>query len=276
MNSSPASASDPADTGVSQTMDATQAITVLMNQHGGKLFGLSLRLCGSHEDAEELVQDIFLTAFRKWDQFEGRSKATTWLYTIASRACIRKHRKRAGEPTSIASLEELVPGDESTVPEVVADAESPYDHQVRRQIQESVERALEDVPQDFRMALILKDIADLSLAEVAVVLGIKPETAKTRVYRARLALRESIANSMPQRAVRDPGAPPICRDLLLAKLDTLDRGVEFPLAPEFLSDRCSSFFKTLDLTREACSRIGQGEVPAAARLRIEVALGTSP
>ena len=251
---------------------AADAVSALLDEHGGKLYGLSLRLCGSREDAEELVQEIFLTAFRKWDQFEGRSEPTTWLYTIASRACMRKHRKRAGEPETIESLAELVPNDESTVPALASQEDSPYEERVRREVQEQVEEALGEVPQDFRMALILKDIAELSLADVASVLGIKVETAKTRIYRARLALRRAMANSLPQRAVRDPQAPPVCRDLLLAKLDTLDRGVGFPVAAEFLSDRCESFFRTLDLTREACRRIGSGDIPAAVRARIEAAL----
>ncbi len=276
MSSSTELAGSSANNPAIQAMNADQAITTLMSQHGGKLFGLSLRLCGSREDAEELVQDIFLTAFRKWNQFEGRSEPTTWLYTIAARACMRKQRKRAGEPTSLESLEALVPNDGSTVPEVATDVRSPYERRVQKEVQEAVERALDEIPPHFRMALILKDIADLSLAEVAAILGIKEQTAKTRVYRARLALRKSMASSLPQRSLRDPGAPPICRDLLLAKLDTLDRGVEFPLAPEVLTDRCKSFFKTLDLTREACRRIGQGEIPAVARTRIKAALGVAP
>ena len=66
----------------------------------------------------------------------------------------------------------------------------------------------------------------------------------------------------------DPDAPPVCRDLLLAKLDAIDRGVDFPLAPELLSDRCSAFFRTLDITKEACRLIGSGDIPQAVRDRL--------
>ncbi len=252
------------------SLPADEAIPALFAEHGGRLFGLGLRLCGSPEDAEELVQDIFLTAFRSWDQFEGRSKPTTWLYTIATRACMRKHRKRAGEPDTLQSLDALVPHDESTVPAL--DEADPFERRVRSEIQERIETALTSVPPDFRMALVLKDIAELSVAEVATVLGIKEATVKTRVYRARLALRKALAESLPQRPVVDPDAPPICRDLLLAKLDALDRGVDFPLAKELLSDRCGSFFRTLDLTREACRRIGEGTIPSKIRERLGTAI----
>lgn len=257
------------------SLSAEEAIPALLEEHGGKLFGLSLRLCGSREDAEELVQDIFFTAFQKWDQFEGRSEPTTWLYTIASRACMRKHRKRAGEPEHLQSIDELAAHDNMTVPVLANAAEDPHRRRVQREVQEHVERALQSVPQDFRMALVLKDIAELSLAQVAAVLGIKEATAKTRVHRARLALRKAMAEAMPQRPVRDPEAPPVCQSLLLAKLDAIDRGVEFPLAPELLSDRCDAFFQTLDLTRDACRQIGSGDIPDALKRRVRVAVGAA-
>ena len=254
------------------SLPAEEAIPALLEEHGGKLFGLSLRLCGSLEDAEELVQDIFFTAFQKWDQFEGRSEPTTWLYTIASRACMRKHRKRSGEPEHIQSIDELTKHNNMTVPVLADDTADPHQRRVQREVQEQVERALQSVPQDFRMALVLKDIAELSLAQVAAVLGIKEATAKTRVHRARLALRRAMAEALPQRPVRDPEAPPVCQSLLLAKLDAIDRGVEFPLAPELLSDRCDSFFQTLDLTRDACRQIGAGDIPDGVRQRIQAAV----
>lgn len=253
-------------------MSAEEAIPALLAEHGGKLLGLSRRLCGSPEDAEELLQDIFLAAFRSWDQFEARSKPTTWLYTIATRACTRKNRKRAGEPDTIESLDSLTPNDSSTVPVLVDRSDGPFETSARRELQQQVESALSAVPQDFRVALILKDIVDLSVSEVATVLGIKEATVKTRVYRARLALRKVLAETLPQRPVHDPEAPPVCRELLLAKLDALDRGVAFPLAPELLSDRCETFFQTLDLTQEVCRSVGEGAIPEDVRARIESAL----
>jgi RNA polymerase sigma-70 factor (ECF subfamily) len=269
----PPQASTPPDTGAElRLLPASQAIPLLLAAHGGKLYGLGLRLCGSPEDAEELVQEIFLNAFRKWDHFAGRSKPTTWLYTIATRACTRKQRRRSGEPAHFERLGELLPGDESTLPDLPAPGDDPETIAQRRELQEAVDRALGEIPEIFRMPLILKDIADLSLVEIAAVLDLKPETVKTRIHRGRLALRKQMAQALPQRPVRDPDAPPICRALLEAKFDALDRGVGFPVAPGLLTDRCSSFFRTLDLTLEACGRIGNGELPAEVRRRIEARL----
>ena len=83
---------------------AQDAIPRLLEAHGGRLLGMASRLCGQRDEAEDILQETFLQAFRKWDQFEGRSDPATWLYTIAVRACQRKHRRRSGEPRNMESL----------------------------------------------------------------------------------------------------------------------------------------------------------------------------
>ena len=62
---------------------AAEALPMLIDRYGGRIYGLGVRFCGNEADAEDLVQEVFLQAFRKWDQFEGRSAPSTWLYTIA-------------------------------------------------------------------------------------------------------------------------------------------------------------------------------------------------
>ena len=85
------------------------ALPLLVDSYGGRLHSLGLRFCGNAEDANDLVQEAFLRAFQKWHQFEGRSKASTWLFTIAARACNRMHRKRARQPRSMELVKSLVP-----------------------------------------------------------------------------------------------------------------------------------------------------------------------
>lgn len=86
---------------------AAAAVSRLFEEHGARLYRLGLRFCGSADEAQDLVQEVFLQAFRKWDQFDGRSAPATWLYTIAARRCQRRHRRRAGEPRSLLSLSSL-------------------------------------------------------------------------------------------------------------------------------------------------------------------------
>ena len=178
-----------------------------MASDGQKMYGLALKLCRNASEAEDLVQDTFLQAFRKWDQFEGRSEPTTWLYTIASRLCQRRQRPRSGEPQRMESLTDLLPVGESSIPEIPATDESPLDEHLKREAQQQVEQALAALPVHLRLPLVLKDIVELSVLQVAAVLGIKPATVKTRVHRGRLALRRALAEVLPKRPSPPPDHP---------------------------------------------------------------------
>ena len=91
---------------------------------------------------QDLVQETFLQAFRKWDQFEGRSAPSSWLYTIAARICQRRNRLRSGEPAKVESLSELLPSGQPRVATIPSFDDSQLDEQLRREAQERVDRAL--------------------------------------------------------------------------------------------------------------------------------------
>ncbi len=250
-------------------LPADLAIPRLLDAHGGRIYSLGLRMCGGDaDDAADLVQETFINAFRGWDRFEGRAEPTTWLYTIAARACRRMHRKRSGEPARLPSLSALLPQRDDEVVDIdVADAaEGPLDAVLRAEARDAIEHAIESLPSPFRIALVLKDLADLSVNQIADVLGLQPATVKTRVHRARLALRKALAEDLPRRPAPPPDHPRgVCLDLLKAKQDALDRGVAFPVPQAELCARCRGLFSTLDLARGTCRRIGAGELPAPVR-----------
>lgn len=261
-------------TGAVAELPADEAIPHLVDAHGGRLYSLGLKLCGNPEDARDLVQEIFLQAFRKWDQFEGRSDPSTWLYTIGARACQRMNRRKSGEPARIEPLSRLLPSGEETIPDLRDRAaispgglegllEDPLQEQVRREARQAIDRALAALPPDFRLALVLKDISELSVAEVSEVLGIKEATVKTRVHRARLLLRRELARVLPRRRTTEEPAHgrTVCLDLLRGKQEALDRGVPFPVPQESLCERCRALFATLDLARDACRELSQGRLP---------------
>lgn len=244
---------------------AQEAIPALLEKHGGLIYNLGQRMCGSHEAAQDLVQETFLRAYKSWRQFEGRSDPATWLYKIAVRACQRLKRPRAGQPQRMLTLNELLPESEK---EIVAfnENETPLDHVLRDEAYALVENALAQLPAEFRLALALKEIADFSVVEVAQILNLKEATVKTRVHRARLMLRKILAQKLPKRA-----APPhdhakrACLDLLHAKQQALDRGVEFPMPPNELCEHCRALFATLDLAHEVCTHMRYAELPEAVR-----------
>jgi RNA polymerase sigma-70 factor (ECF subfamily) len=248
---------------------AEEAIADLVERHGGRLYGVGLRLCGSPEEAQDLVQETFLSAFRHWHQFQGDARPTTWLYTIAKRACIRRQRKRSGEPVALEPLSALLPRPGEGIPELSVGEAGPLRDRLRREAEAIVERALPELPLSFRLPLVLADIAELSTAEVAEVLGLKEATVKTRVHRARLKLRKAIAAALPGRPAEPPDHPRrVCLDLLRAKQEALDRGVPFPYSDAALCSRCRALFATLDLGQEACRALGRGEPPAGVRQAI--------
>ncbi len=245
---------------------AEVALPRLLETHGGRLYSLALKFCGSHEDAEDLVQEVFLLAFSKWSQFTGASRPTTWLYTIAARACQRRKRRRSGEPRVLASLSDLLPSGDGPVADLPAPVADPLDAQLRREARERVEGALALLPRHYRMALVLKDLVELPVADVARVLGLKQATVKTRVHRARLQLRQALLKTLPRKHAPPPlYSRQVCLDLLSAKQQALDHGADFPVAGGEVCERCAALFATLDLGRDVCREIGHGELPAALR-----------
>lgn len=252
---------------------AEAALRRLVDEYGGQLYSLGLRFCGNRQDAEDLVQEVFLQAFRAWGSFEGRSSPKTWLYTIAARACQRMHRPRAGEPARIGSLEELLPFGEPRIATIAEEQDDATQIAIRREVRERAERAIAMLPDEFRVPLILKEVVGLSVPEVADILGLEEGTVKSRVHRARLRIRAEIDSALPREAHDAP--PPaypvqVCLDLLNAKQEALDRGAAFDQA--VICERCRSVFALLDLTHEVCRELASGVLPDGLRERLRHAL----
>lgn len=259
---------EPAPTlGLSAPMSAAPALASLVNTYGPRLLSLARRICPNRSDAEDLVQETFLQAHRKLRTFQGRSDPGTWLYTIAVRICGRKFRgRRSG---AAPSYNALVPLSERGVADLPGADQSPIDVLVGREALEAVHEQIAAMPGRFRLPLVLKDVCDLSVAQAAEVLGIKPETLKTRVHRARLMVRRALVAQLPQRPA--PAASydrQVCLDLLGAKLDAMDRGRGFPIGQEVICERCRAVFAELDLTQAVCARIAEGHFPASLRAAI--------
>jgi hypothetical protein len=166
-------------------------------------------------------------------------------------------------------LQALLPSGDEAVVDLPSSDESPLDVLERREMREVVNEAVARLPVKFRLPLILKEIMELPVEEVARALDVKENTVKTRLHRARLYLAKALREELPARP-----APPMdhsrrmCLDLLRLKQDTLDRGVAFPVPEGELCARCRSLFATLDLGGEACRRLQSGELPSALRRAI--------
>jgi RNA polymerase sigma factor (sigma-70 family) len=199
----------------------------------------------------------------------GRSEPTTWLYRIAARACQRRHRRRSGEPRRMETLDALLPSGEEKVVELPADGEDPFELLERKETRETVERAIASLPETFRLPLVLKEILELPVDTVARALGLKENTVKTRLHRARLYVAKALRQKLPRKSAEPPNhARQTCLDLLKLKQESLDRGLPFEVPPEELCYRCRSLFTTLDLGGEACRRLRRGELPETVRTAV--------
>jgi RNA polymerase sigma-70 factor (ECF subfamily) len=253
--------------------DRDQEVTRLVAAEGPRLLAYTRRTCGDGSDAEDIVQETFVLAFRSWHQLDREQSAKAWLYAIARRVCQRMHRKRADEPAFLESFDALLPGQTATIPDLRAIGSGPHADRIRSEAREIVERAIARLPHAYRVPLVLAEIAELISSEIADVLGLKEATVKTRLHRARLKMRAVLAASLPQRRLPpEEHGRTVCLDLVQAKLDALARKVPFPFSDDALCERCRTVIGTLDLAAAACSSLVVEELPE--RLQREIGLPT--
>ena len=168
-----------------------RACAQFVRRYGGRMLVTATRLLGDPVLAEDCVQESFLTAFRSLDRFEGRSGVGTWLHRITVNACLMKLRTRRRKAEE--SIDDLLPVfDENDcriepawtvmrpVDELVAD----------RQVRDLVIRRIGDLPEAYRIVLMLRDIEEMDTREVAEVLEISEGAVKVRLHRARAALKK--------------------------------------------------------------------------------------
>jgi RNA polymerase sigma-70 factor (ECF subfamily) len=162
------------------------AFDAIYRAHAGRLYSLACRMLGNPADAEDLLQDIFLAAYRKLDGFRGESALGTWLYRLATNLCLDHLRSRAAKASQVTGALEDEPA--------LADVGSR--RLAERTVQKmDLERALEQLPDGCRTAFVLHDVEGLEHREVAEMLGIAEGTSKSQVHKARLRLRTLLGRS---------------------------------------------------------------------------------
>lgn len=167
------------------------AFAQLLELHKGKVYGLTLRLTGSVEDAMDLTQETFFNAWRGLPRFNGQSKFSTWLYRLATNAAIdflRREKRRSAVATVPLHVEE----EPQRALDIPDHRFTPQTELERKELQKAIQRGLERLSDEHRQALVLREVNGLSYAEIAQVLGLEEGTVKSRIYRARLALRKAL------------------------------------------------------------------------------------
>src|SRR5262245_9299649 len=170
-------------------------LEILMERYGPRLYRVAFGITRSRGDAEEVVQDVFLTLFRKIDAFEGRAALGTWLFRVASNSALIKRRGKRAELE--AKLEDYLPtfkidghreGDRALL---LADwSQTPENELLSGEAREILNEALALLPEHCRAILVLRDVEELPNEEVAEILGESVSTVQSRLHWARMALRE--------------------------------------------------------------------------------------
>lgn len=161
------------------------AFEALVRRHADRLYAVVLRFLGDSREAEDVTQETFLRAWRGISGFKGRSQFFTWLYRIGLNEA--KRRAARGRPT--ARLSNL---DEGSAAQVADWSEAPERRAAEGELREALERAVRALDPEYRAPLILRDVEGLSTAEAAEVMGLGEAAFKSRLHRARLAVREAI------------------------------------------------------------------------------------
>jgi RNA polymerase sigma-70 factor (ECF subfamily) len=162
----------------------------LVRDNAGRMLATARRLLRDEAESCDAVQDAFLQAFRCWKDFRGQSQVSTWLHRIVVNAALMRLRRKARHGS--VSIEPLLPAFDATGHRV--DVRPPWSASAdelleRRETREMVRRRIDELPRDYRAVILLRDIEEMSTEDAAEALGITPGAVKTRLHRARLALR---------------------------------------------------------------------------------------
>ena len=164
----------------------------MVDLYSAPIYRLGLKMLGSPQDAEDVLQNTFLSVLTHLSNFEGRSSISTWLYRIASNEALMLIRRK--KPAF--NLEDLKTddSDEGTMPEIFVDwSVLPERELLTGESKQAIDDAIQKLPETLRMVFVLRDIEDISIKETAEILNLTETNVKTRLLRARMFLREQLS-----------------------------------------------------------------------------------
>ncbi len=173
------------------------ALDSLVRTHQGRVYSFAMRMCRNVEDAKDILQETFLGMVRSIRDFREESKFSTWLYRIAANACLKKRRHGVHDPApeQELSLDQLMPrpdagGRKPEIPDWSEDAEGAL---LRGELSERLEAAIDKLPKEYKIVLVLRDVEGLSAEETGQALGLSVAAVKSRLHRARVFVRRELA-----------------------------------------------------------------------------------
>jgi RNA polymerase sigma-70 factor (ECF subfamily) len=240
------------------------ALEALLVRYQPTVYGFGMKMCRDPEDAKDILQDTLLAMARSVRDFRGASSLSTWLYSIARSFCIKKRRHGrsvAAEPLSSPA------GGEADAAKVAHPGRGPEEEIGSREIEAALAQAMAGLAPPYREVLVLRDIEGLRAPEVAEILGLTTEAVKSRLHRARLALRHSLAPLLGlAQAQPEQRTSHKCPDVLMLFSRHLEGEISADLCAEMERhvagcDRCRASCESLRRTLNLCRTAPSPQVP---------------
>jgi RNA polymerase sigma-70 factor (ECF subfamily) len=176
------------------------AFSELVRRYEGKIFRLAQHVTQNREDAEDVLQETFMKAYEHLDQFQGNSKFYTWIVRIAVNQALMKLRRRRTDKS--VSLDEAIDtGEDTVLREIAAWDENPEERYTREELGKILDSAVQSLDSPYRSVFVLRDVDEVSTEETAEALGLSVPAVKSRLFRARLQLREKLTRYFRRKGV---------------------------------------------------------------------------
>jgi RNA polymerase sigma-70 factor (ECF subfamily) len=241
-----------------------QALGLLQNT----VFSFSMRVCGQREDAEDTMQEVLLKSVPYLPKFDSPKALVVWLYKVAKNRCLMSRRKSKFAPAQELSLEELMP-DRKELEQLSADGRiNPEAYAIHSENASQLREAIQRLPAQYRIVLVLRDMEGLTDDEVAEITGLRPGTVRVRLHRARLFVRKEMMSAGKPRKLKPsppvissekPPGPARCKELFAELSNYLDDQLDDSLCEELEKHiggcgPCQVFLASLEATIEQCRK----------------------
>jgi RNA polymerase sigma-70 factor (ECF subfamily) len=253
------------------------------------VFSFSMKVCGQRQDAEDTMQEVLLKSVANLPKFNNPKALMVWLYKVAKNRCLMSRRKSKFAPKEDLSLEELMP-DRRELQKLSGNSDgTPETSFLRRENAKRLREAVQRLPPEYRLILVLHDMEELSDGDVAEITGLRLGTIRVRLHRARLFVRKELAKQNQHRVLRETAKPSgemrlsaqprqrRCKEMFAELSNYLDDELDDSLCEELEKhldgcEPCKAFLSSLERSIQQC-RTAPNESPdprVAARLRREV------
>ncbi len=246
------------------------AVEALLARYQAQIHRFGLKMCRDPQDAEDVLQETMIAMARGVRDFRGASSLSTWLYAVARSFCVKKRRRSRFAPT-------LLSADGREAEQVRDPGRAPDEQLAGKEVERALEAAIRDLEPMYREALVLRDVEGLTAPEVAEVLGITPQAVKSRLHRARVAVRDAVAPALglPPDVPATPGRCPDVLALFSRHLEDQISAEVCQAMERHLAEcpRCRTQCDSLRQTLALCHTSGRGaEVPAAVQSAVRSAV----